>query len=90
MAICDPQITQRINTRLMTDMGKLLIVFGAAIVAAGVVLFLVGKTPLGRLPGDLVFRRENSNITFIFPVASCIIISVVLSLILWLVFRFRR
>jgi hypothetical protein len=74
----------------MTEMGKLLIVLGGAAVVAGVILLLIGKTPLGRLPGDLVFRRENPNITFIFPVASCIIISVVLSLLAWLVFRFRR
>ncbi len=72
----------------MTEMGKLLILLGAVAVVVGVIFLLIGKTPLGRLPGDLVFRREN--FTFIFPLATCIIISVVLSLIMWLVFRFRR
>jgi hypothetical protein len=72
----------------MGDVGKLLIAVGVITVIVGLVLFLASKTSLGRLPGDLVVRREN--FTFIFPLASCIIISVVLSLIVWLLSRFRR
>jgi ribose/xylose/arabinose/galactoside ABC-type transport system permease subunit len=72
----------------MGEIGKILIGIGAITVVVGLILFLVGKTPLGRLPGDFIVRREN--FTFIFPVATCIIISVVLSVMMWLFFRFRR
>ncbi len=72
----------------MSEIGKLLVGIGVISIVVGLVLLLIGKTPLGRLPGDLVVRREN--FTFIFPLATCIIISVVLSVIMWLVFRFRR
>lgn len=71
----------------MNDLGKLLLVFGGAIVVAGAVLLLAGRfnLPLGHLPGDIVYRGKNT--VFYFPLTTCIIISVVLSLIFWL---FRR
>jgi hypothetical protein len=72
----------------MSDIGKLLILLGTFAIAAGVVLILVGKTSLGRLPGDIVFRREN--FTFAFPLGTCIVISVVLSVIFWLISRFKQ
>ncbi len=73
---------------MMTELGKLLITVGAVAVIAGTILLLMGKTSLGRLPGDIVVRREN--FTFFFPLASSIVISIVLSLILWLIFRLRH
>jgi thiosulfate reductase cytochrome b subunit len=66
----------------MAPIGKLLIVFGLVLVGAGLLLLLSDKIPwLGRLPGDITVRREN--FTFFFPVVTCIVISVILSLILW-------
>ena len=74
----------------MTDLGKLLIVFGFLLLVAGVVLTLLGRTnlPLGRLPGDIVYRGKNTR--FYFPLATSILVSVLLSLVLYVVGRFRR
>ena len=67
----------------MTDMGKWLIVLGLVIAAAGIILTFAGKIPwLGRLPGDIFIKRENFS--FYFPLATCIILSAVVSFILWL------
>ena len=68
------------------NIGKILIVFGLLIVLAGVVLLLVGRVPwLGRLPGDIHFQR--GNFTFYFPLATSLLLSVVLTLILYFLGR---
>jgi hypothetical protein len=69
------------------SLGRLLIVAGLALAALGVAILLVGKLglPLGRLPGDLVWRGRNT--TFYFPWVTCLLISVILTLILWIVNR---
>jgi Protein of unknown function (DUF2905) len=74
----------------VTEVGKALLWLGAGIVALGVVLILAGKIhlPLGRLPGDILYRGKNT--TFYFPLATSILLSVLLSLMLYLVGRFRR
>ncbi len=74
----------------MTDLGKLLIAFGIVLVVAGVVLSLLGRTnfPLGRLPGDIFYRGKNT--TFYFPLATSILISVVLSLLLYVFGKWKR
>ena len=74
----------------VTDLGKLLILVGALIVGVGVVLALAGRSnlPLGRLPGDIVYRGKNT--TFYFPLATSILISVVLSAVLYVIGRFKR
>jgi hypothetical protein len=70
----------------MSDLARILIVLGVLLVAVGLALLLVPKIPgLGKLPGDLVIKREH--FTFYFPLGTCILISVILSLIFWL---FRR
>ncbi len=70
----------------MSDLARLLIVLGVLLVVVGLTLLLLPRIPgLGRLPGDIVIKREN--FTFYFPLATCILISVILSLIFWL---FRR
>jgi hypothetical protein len=76
--------------RPMTDLGKLLIVLGAIIVMAGLVLLLLGRThlPLGRLPGDILYRGKHT--TFYFPLATSLLVSVVLSLVLYVISRLRR
>jgi hypothetical protein len=67
----------------MPGLGRTLIIVGLAIVVLGVVVSLAGRLPwLGRLPGDIYVKREN--FTFYFPLATSIILSLVLSLILWL------
>lgn len=64
--------------------------FGVVLVAAGLLLFFLGKTgiPLGRLPGDIVYRGKNT--TFYFPLATSIALSVVLSVLVYVVTRLRR
>jgi hypothetical protein len=74
----------------MSDLGKMLVLAGAVVIVAGIALMLVGKAniPLGRLPGDIVYRGKNT--TFYFPLATSILISVVLSVVLYLIGRFRH
>jgi len=70
----------------MSDIGRLLLVLGGVLVVLGLVLTLAGRAPwLGRLPGDLVYRRGNA--TFYFPLATSILLSLLLTAILWLVRR---
>ncbi|MBI4466861.1 MAG: DUF2905 domain-containing protein [Acidobacteria bacterium] len=67
----------------LRELGKLLLVFGVVLVAVGALLTLGPKLPgrLGRLPGDIIIQRDN--FTFYFPVVSCLLLSVVLSLLFW-------
>jgi hypothetical protein len=67
-----------------------LLVLGGVIFLVGAVLLLAGKFNLllGRLPDDIVYRGKNS--VFYFPIVTCILISVVLSLIFWLFGRGQR
>jgi Protein of unknown function (DUF2905) len=68
------------------DLGKILIALGLLIALAGVVLVLVGRVPwIGRLPGDIHIQR--GNFTFYFPLATSLLLSVVLTLIFYLVGR---
>ena len=70
----------------MPGIGKLLMTAGVVLVLAGIVVSAIGRIPwLGRLPGDILIRREN--FTFYFPLASCVLVSALISLILFL---FRR
>jgi hypothetical protein len=73
----------------VSDVGKLLIVAGGLLVILGVLLLLAGRTsfPLGRLPGDIVYRGKNT--TFYFPIATSILLSIVFSLVLYLIGRAR-
>jgi len=74
----------------MADFGKLLIFIGLVLVVGGVLLVVLGRTnlPLGRLPGDILYRGKHT--TFYFPLATSILLSVVLSLIFYVISRFRR
>lgn len=66
--------------------GKVLIIIGVVIVAIGGLLILSGKiTWLGRLPGDIVIQKKN--FTFYFPLATSILISIILTLIFWILGR---
>jgi hypothetical protein len=67
----------------MNDIGKALIGIGVALIVLGVLFSLGGKLPwLGRLPGDI--RVERENFRFYFPVTTCLLVSVVLTLLFWL------
>lgn len=70
-------------------MGKMLIVTGLLLVTAGVLVSYGDRFPvkLGSLPGDLVFKGKNSVVYL--PLATCLLLSVVLSLAMWIVNRFR-
>jgi hypothetical protein len=74
----------------MAEMGRLLVIFGVALVVIGGIVMLLGRTglPLGRLPGDILYRGKNT--TFYFPLATSIVVSVVLSAILFLISRLKR
>lgn len=74
---------------MMAEIGKLLVSVGMVLAAIGLLLWLGGRTELlgwiGRLPGDLVIRRGSTTIYI--PLATCLLASLVLSLLFWL---FRR
>jgi len=70
------------------QIGKWLISMGIIIALFGVLMMVLGRVGLFRLPGDLEFGSKNW--LFYFPIASCILISIALTLILWLIHYFRR
>jgi len=72
------------------ELGKLLLVIGVVAIAAGALLFYGAKLPfrLGHLPGDIAIRGRNGS--FYFPIVTCILLSVVLTLIMWAVNYLRR
>lgn len=74
----------------MSDLGKVLIVLGGVLVVAGVVLMVAGRMnlPLGRLPGDFVYRGKHS--TFYFPLATSVVVSVVLSILVYVIGKWKR
>jgi hypothetical protein len=74
----------------MNELGKLLIFLGVILLVAGIILAGLGRTnlPLGRLPGDILYRGKHT--TFYFPLATSILISIVLSLVLYFVNHWRK
>ena len=69
-------------------LGRALVFFGVILTVGGVVLLLAPKIPwLGRLPGDILIQRER--FAFYFPLTSCLLASVLISVVLWLIGRFR-
>ncbi len=67
-----------------SDMGKFLIIIGIMLVLVGGLVTLAGKIPfIGRLPGDIIIQKKN--FTFYFPLATSILLSIILSLLFWLV-----
>ncbi len=70
----------------MSDLGRMLIVMGLVVAAVGVVVLLVGRVPgLGRLPGDI--HVERGNWSFYFPLGTSIVLSLLLTLVLWVIGR---
>ncbi len=74
----------------MGDLGRTLVLIGGLLLGLGLVLILAGKLnlPIGRLPGDIVLRGKNT--TFYFPLMTCIVLSILLSLALYIIGRAKR
>ncbi|HEY6305597.1 MAG TPA: DUF2905 domain-containing protein [Candidatus Angelobacter sp.] len=74
----------------MVELGKLLLLLGGIIVVIGLALLFAGRLhlPLGHLPGDFVYRGKNTVVYF--PLGTSILVSIILSLLSWLVSRGRR
>ena len=74
----------------LRDLGRLLLILGAVIAVVGALLYFGARLPfrLGRLPGDIIHRGEHT--TFYFPIVSCLVVSIVLSFLLWLFTNLRR
>jgi len=73
------------------QIGKLLVVLGSVLVVVGLLLMAGSKLSflgLGKLPGDITYRGRNS--TFYFPLTTCVVLSVLLTLVLWLISHFTR
>jgi len=72
------------------ELGRSVILIGLALVVVGGLLYFGAKLPfrLGRFPGDIVHRSEHT--TFYFPIVTCLLLSIGLSLLVWLVNHFRR
>jgi hypothetical protein len=74
----------------VTDLGKLIALAGGLLVFLGLVLMLAGRAnlPLGRLPGDILYRGKNT--VFYFPIATSVVVSAILSLVLYVIARLRN
>jgi hypothetical protein len=76
-------------TSELQPLGRALVFFGVVLLLFGLAVLAVPKLPwLGRLPGDILIQRERFS--FYFPLASCLLASLLLSLLFWLVGRFQR
>jgi hypothetical protein len=76
----------------MTDLGKILISLGLLLLVVGAVVVVLGRfnVPVGRLPGDIAWRNRTGTTQFYFPIVTCIVLSVLLSGVMWLINHFRR
>lgn len=74
----------------MFDIGRFLILLGLLLVVVGLVILALGRfhVPLGRLPGDMTWRGRGWTVSF--PLATSVLLSVVLTLIFWIISRFRH
>ncbi len=74
----------------VTEIGKILIFFGALLLVLGLVFVLLGRThlPVGRLPGDILYRGKHT--TFYFPITTSIVVSVIVSILLYFLGRLHK
>lgn len=73
------------------QIGKLLVILGGVLVVIGLLLMAGSKFSfwgLGRLPGDITYRGKNT--TFYFPLATCVVLSVIITVVMWLISHFTR
>lgn len=72
----------------MGDLARVMILIGTVLIVIGLVILVVPRAPfLGKLPGDILIKKEH--LTFYFPLATSIVISIIISLILYLINKFR-
>lgn len=82
-------VTSKRDCFSMPELGKILVTVGIFLVVIGGLLFVAGKIGfLGQLPGDFIIKKKN--VTIIFPLATSILFSIVLSLIFYLIRFFKR
>ena len=74
----------------MGELGRMLVLAGVVLVLAGVVVMAMGRAnlPLGKLPGDIIYRGKNT--TFYFPLATSVLLSVLLSIVLYVLSRWKK
>ena len=74
----------------MSEVGRIIVILGISLIVIGGFVMLLGRAglPLGRLPGDIVYKGKNT--IFYFPLATSILLSIVLSIVMYLVGRFRQ
>jgi len=74
----------------LRELGRTLLFLGSLLMIVGAILYFSGRLPfqLGKLPGDIVHRGEHT--TFYFPIVTCLVLSLALSLLFWLFSHFRR
>ncbi len=72
----------------MNEVGKILIFIGLMMIIIGGFVVILGRLGFGKLPGDIVIQKRN--FTFIFPLASSIVLSIILTIVMWIIFRFRH
>jgi hypothetical protein len=74
----------------MSEVGRIIVILGISLIVIGGIVMLFGRAglPLGRLPGDIVYKGKNT--IFYFPLATSILLSIVLSVVMYLVGRFRQ
>ena len=72
------------------EIGRVTLILGGVLICVGGLLYFGGKLPfrLGRLPGDIFYQGKHGS--FYFPIVTCVLISVALSLIFWVIGHFRR
>ena len=84
------RVTMAEHVDPLRELGKVLVVLGVILLGVGAVIILGGKLPfrLGRLPGDIAVQGKHGS--FYFPIVTCLILSVALTLVMWIVNLFRR
>ena len=88
--LCDYRLAAGVKLKAVTEIGKILIFFGGLLLVVGILFLLLDRThlPIGRLPGDILYRGKNT--TFYFPLTTSIIISVILSVVFYVLSRIRK
>ena len=76
----------------MGDLGKALIGMGIFVVLIGLLLVVAARLnlPLGRLPGDFAWRSKSGNGSFFFPLATCLLVSILLTVLFWIIGALRK
>ena len=76
----------------MSGLGKILIGLGLLLLVVGAIVLVLGRfnIPVGRLPGDIAWRSRTDNTRVYFPIVTCILLSLILSLVGWAINHFRR